>query len=357
MKKFTKFWVNKISYVRFLPTLISFLFFVGFSSGRLEAIDASALNSGLDSERRFRVSEKFFGEFGSASDSAETLKQCAPVQEQCLRSFYRLVSAYKLNRFYEDAVNLIVESEMAESEKMRALPVLYTLIGTREFMSAAEGLLMDSYLKGDFVAGANLSRLYIKQERYRESFDLINEILGKDDLFFSREVSLIILAQHYHFGFGVEKDLERAKEIYLRGAELSSGMIQFFLGKVEIDLGNYSSAIGFLRTASELGSAEAAQDLGVIYASGEWVDQDVEAAKRYYFLSGRLGSGVAFYNLGMIFNDEGQFRLSKMSMLLAAINGDQDAIRLVSANGLDFQKYANRQRDLIKEVQGGLKVE
>ena len=289
-------------------------------------------------------------EYGGVSAAAGRFKECAGSKDECLSSFLGLVVSFKLDAYYQDAIDLILGSDLPESIKRRWLPVFYEYMGSKSSLSVAENILVQHYRQGDYVAGVNLSALYFKKKEYDDSFRIVNEVMRKDARFFSREISLIVLGQHYQFGLGVEKDLKKAKDIYSNKAGMNSAAVQFLLGKVEIELGDYSTAIDILRRAAELGSSAAAQDLGIFYAKGIYVEFDAKSAMKYYFLSGQLGSAVAFHDLGLLLNRAHQFKLSKISMVLAAINGDLNARKLLSENGISFEKYIPLQSELISSL-------
>ena len=289
-------------------------------------------------------------EYGSVSSAAEEVRDCAESKKECLLSFLGLVISFKLSLYYQDAINLIEESNLSDSTKNQLLPVLYTYLGTKSSLLKAEVLLSQGYEQGDYVAGVNLASLLFKKKEYRDSFLLINEVLEKDDNFFSKEISLVVLGQHYQFGLGVNKDLQEAKKIYSKKTGLKSAAVQYLLGKIELELGGYAEAIEILKYSAALGSSEAAQDLGVFYSEGKYVNQDEKSAMKYYFLSGRLGSSVAYYDLAILLNRSNEFKLSKISMVLAAVNGDLNARRLLSDRGVDFKKYTSLQSDLVSKL-------
>jgi len=75
----------------------------------------------------------------------------------------------------------------------------------------------------------------------------------------------------------------------------------FQAGKVAYDRGDYDTALKKFRPLAEQGHAEAQFHLGLMYAGGQGVPQDLGEAARWYQHSAEQGFGKAQYNLGLMY--------------------------------------------------------
>ena len=97
---------------------------------------------------------------------------------------------------------------------------------------------------------------------------------------------------HLHGNTGVQKDLAKANELYLRGGEL--------------------------------GCAEAYCNLGFSYDTGRAVEVDMQKAKHFYELAAMSGDVVARHNLGIIEGNDGNHNRAKKHFILSARAGHKD---------------------------------
>lgn len=101
------------------------------------------------------------------------------------------------------------------------------------------------------------------------------------------------LAWMYHTGTGVEKDLNKALELYRLAADQGHPIAQNNLG-VFYEKGiivpiNEKTAAQWYRKAAEDGYSYAQYNLGTLYADGRGVEQDLEQAKYWLLIASRQG--------------------------------------------------------------------
>ena len=79
------------------------------------------------------------------------------------------------------------------------------------------------------------------------------------------------------------------------------GDIQFVLGKLAINQGDYQKGYSLYEKAVKNGSAKAANNLGFAYQHGEGIDVDYEKALKCYQFAAENDEPVAQYNLGFMY--------------------------------------------------------
>ena len=107
----------------------------------------------------------------------------------------------------------------------------------------------------------------------------------------------------YISGLGVDKDIEKAIEQYLKGAADGDVDSQSMLGDIYYNQGKYDYAIKWDKIALENGDKEyAAHRLGLCYAFGNGVQQNSSKAVEYYKIAAENGNYVAQHNLGVCYH-------------------------------------------------------
>lgn len=101
------------------------------------------------------------------------------------------------------------------------------------------------------------------------------------------------LAWMYHTGNGVEKNLDKALELYRKAADQGHSIAQNNLG-VFYEKGlnvpkNEKTAALWYRKAAEVGYSYAQYNLATLYAEGRGVNQDLEQAKYWLLIASRQG--------------------------------------------------------------------
>jgi TPR repeat protein/antitoxin component YwqK of YwqJK toxin-antitoxin module len=111
----------------------------------------------------------------------------------------------------------------------------------------------------------------------------------------------------YLKGDGVAQDYKKAKQWFLKAAELGQDEASFYLGIIyQHGLGvskNIDKAVEWWTAAAEKGYAKAQSNLGMIYVNGESVKQDYKAALKWFLLAAKQGREVAQSNLGVMYKN------------------------------------------------------
>ena len=149
-------------------------------------------------------------------------------------------------------------------------------------------------------------------------------------------VAMATLGWLYESGHGVTADAGKAAGYYRAAADKGDGFAKWRLG-VMIDRnlaeGTPSEAIQLFREAAADRTSGAAASLGVMYASGRGVDQDFEAAMRYYQAAAHMGDAHGLEGIGVLYaNGQGVERDMREALahwLVAASAGNGDAKTLL----------------------------
>lgn len=88
----------------------------------------------------------------------------------------------------------------------------------------------------------------------------------------------------------------------------------------------YAGAALWWYEAFALQDAESAMMIGFLFAMGEGVEKDPEEAQKWFLKASELGSVHAIYNLGVIYENEGNVQKAFETWLSAAEKGDLDAM-------------------------------
>ena len=95
-------------------------------------------------------------------------------------------------------------------------------------------------------------------------------------------------------------DYQTAKECFEKTIK-SNGEFLFQLGANAYKINDYSNALKYFEKAAHLNNSNAMCQLGVMYESGQGVQQDFEKAMAYYQRSSELNNEYGIYNLARIY--------------------------------------------------------
>lgn len=113
-------------------------------------------------------------------------------------------------------------------------------------------------------------------------------------------VAAHLLGKLYRDGIEVPKDMQTAKEWFLRSATAGNDYSQYALGKMLLDEKS-PDAVSWLKKAAEYGNQHAQYKLGKIYLTGELVNKDIETAIRYLKDAAQHNNQFAQYTLGKLY--------------------------------------------------------
>ena len=131
--------------------------------------------------------------------------------------------------------------------------------------------------------------------------------------------------QIFYAGLGLEKDMQRAVELWTK--------------------------------AAELGSIQALFNLGNSYRNGEGVEQDMAKAVGFYAKAAMKGHAQARHNLGALDGQEGNFDSAVKHYLISAKMGLQDSVEMIerifmfgSATKEQYAEALKGYRDAVEEM-------
>ena len=134
---------------------------------------------------------------------------------------------------------------------------------------------------------------------------------NKDDAFTNS-----VLAHYYQYGIGFSKDLNKAKEFYLKSINLGSIYSMNMLGKIYEDEENYEKAIEYYQKAvntnpNDKDALNAGANLGWLLYKGYGTNTDKEKAIKLWEELSQYNCGIAIYKLAVHYFNEKNYQKSK----------------------------------------------
>ncbi|MCQ2969406.1 MAG: sel1 repeat family protein, partial [Clostridium sp.] len=109
------------------------------------------------------------------------------------------------------------------------------------------------------------------------------------------------LADMYLNGLYVEKDKNKALELYNLSIDYGSFQLYFKVGKIYEEENLMEQAISFYKQGHEFGDLRCTQRLGVIYYNGEGVSRDLNKSIEYMQVAAKNNAPHAMYVLGVTY--------------------------------------------------------
>lgn len=119
-----------------------------------------------------------------------------------------------------------------------------------------------------------------------------------------------------------DSELARLKALAIKGDTAAMNKIGWHYYQQK----QYAGAALWWYEASMLQDAESTMMIGLLFATGEGVEKDLEEAQKWFLKASELGSVHAIYNLGVIYENEGNVQKAFDTWLSAAEKGDLDAM-------------------------------
>ena len=180
---------------------------------------------------------------------------------------------------------------------------------------------------GDAQARFALGVFYEHEENYEEA-----------KFWYTLAVEKEVIAAHanlgrmYAEGLGIERDDERAAELFRWAADKGDATSQYNLGRMYQEgagvTQSETESISWLEQSAAQGFADAQNHLGTIYNNRS--TPDFELAKDWYWLASQQGHAHAQYNLGVLyFNGQGvevDYQRAYLWILLSSLGGHELAI-------------------------------
>ncbi|HGM9948735.1 TPA: tetratricopeptide repeat protein [Providencia rettgeri] len=192
--------------------------------------------------------------------------------------------------------------------------------------------------------------------------------------------ALLMVGRFYEIGGGIEKNLEKAEEIYQQLADKNNARGTNMLAMLKEDQGKKDEAIELYQKAAKLGSSSADYNLGILYkykndyikaremfeiaikdhnssnammslgdlySDGRGVEKNIELAEKLYKESIQAGNDFAITRLGNLYSDLEHYDKAIKCYELAIKKGDPAAM---NSMGLLYQHGFGVKRDINKAV-------
>ena len=181
----------------------------------------------------------------------------------------------------------------------RKLGFIYScgLIGESDF-SAAKKYYQKGFELGDEVSGYNLALIYIKEHDPQKAIPYLTFGVSNNHI-----PSIKLLAKLYVNGEVVSKDLHIALSLLKKAYELGEISVVSSLGKVCYQLRHYDEAFTYFSLGAKEKDFDSLFYMGLCYASGLGVKQDVTKARFYYEQGANLNEPRCLYNLSLYYKD------------------------------------------------------
>lgn len=129
----------------------------------------------------------------------------------------------------------------------------------------------------------------------------------------------------YENGQGVEKNDALAQEWCQKAADKGLAAAQSHLAFFLFEQNQFKQAAQWWQKAAEQGNAEAQLQLGLLYHTGQGVEQDNETAADWFEAAAEQGHAEAAFNLGVLYANNGRFQHARHWWQKALQYGSQSA--------------------------------
>jgi len=109
------------------------------------------------------------------------------------------------------------------------------------------------------------------------------------------------LAVKYSNGDGVEKNAQKAFELFVEAAELGHAAAQAHIGSMYLSIKDFDLALKWLQKAAEAGDLNAQYEIAVMYAAGDGVEKDIWKAMDLLYKTAEAGNIKAQYEIGLLY--------------------------------------------------------
>ena len=215
-----------------------------------------------------------------------------------------------LGRFYEKGIIERKNLMLAATEYLRAIrlefprapALLWNVFQDKKFVQQMHALVLHGNADAEFVCAGLISVGFDTELPPEESFQLLLKASAQHHIQAMIETGLC-----YFSGRGVEKNKEKAVELWTEAAAMGSREAQIRLVATNIianlHLQDYAASIPDLDSAAHKGSLVAQVALAYCYETGTGVGQNKSEAVRLYRESAYRGSQIAYYALKKMYDD------------------------------------------------------
>lgn len=145
------------------------------------------------------------------------------------------------------------------------------------------------------------------KDRAKEWYLKCVQLLKDGKVNFADDTALRVIGLLYQYGDGVEKDLEKSREWFMKSAALGNVQSLKSMGRAYLNgrgvPKNVGKGIELLEAAGNRGDADVQEDLGMLYYKGDKVEKDFGKAKLWFEKAVALGSGFAMEKLSRMYRD------------------------------------------------------
>lgn len=201
--------------------------------------------------------------------------------------------------FYHAKLEIERLKYINQPESYRRLGYIYScgLIDKPDF-DAAKLYYKKGFELGDEACGYNLALLDIKEGNYADAIPYLTYGVSVNHI-----PSIKLLAKLYIEGKVVSKDLEIAFSLLKKALDLGEVEVYASLGKVCYQLHNYDEAFNYFSQGFKHKDPDCIFYLGLCYASGLGVKQDLARARYYYEIGANINEPRCLYNLSLYYKD------------------------------------------------------
>ncbi|RHZ87348.1 hypothetical protein Glove_37g99 [Diversispora epigaea] len=199
-----------------------------------------------------------------------------------------------------------------------------------------------------------LANLYLDgqgvEKDMEKAFQIFTKVADKGSL-----MALTKVAYCYEAGLGVKKNERKAFELYLKSAEKGDLVAQFDVGRC------YTHEIGILKDTAKgfqwyiksalAGNISSMCNVGYCYDCGMGVDKDLKEAFKWYSKAAERGHSLAQYNLGSCYKDRSEIdedRVKASEWFQKAAVNDHDKAQYEV--GISFYEGRQTEKDIIKAI-------
>lgn len=149
---------------------------------------------------------------------------------------------------------------------------------------------------------------------------------------------------YYQNGYSVEKNTEKAIEWYTRSAKQEYSDAQYKLSCIYLERKDRETELYWLRLAADNGYNDAMNRLGCYYGSGEVVEQDRNRAFELFLKAAQKGNKVAQFNTGLYYQNGFGTEKNTEQMLYWYIKAAENGHKRASFRLGDY--YEKNEKDL-----------
>ncbi len=208
--------------------------------------------------------------------------------------------------FYLD--NNDVRHAKLELERLRFIhhPLAYRKLG----YLFANGILLDKNIEkakeyyqkafdeGDDMSGYNMALILVNEKKGLEAIPYLTRGVSNNFV-----PSIKLLATLYLKGEVISKDLHIAHSLMKKVFELGEVNVTASLGKICYQMKNYEEAIKYFTLGVNLKDLDSMYYLGLCYALGVGVKQDLNKSKYYYEMGANFLEPRCLYNLSLYYRN------------------------------------------------------